>query len=852
MKRWIISMINMLAAVATIGIHVGWAINFAVLIEGDAPTGYDEFWNDTLLMFEILIDNGFDPDNIFVLYNLGTDFASANPRYQPGSAENSHLPATITDFAATTTNVTMVFNGLANGDPGHGIPQMTTDDFLFVWTFDHGGFDDTNSNWTHDPGEPTYLGLTDGDMYATTFATLADAISYSRRVFTMQQCHSGGFIPHLSNNNTVILTAAGLELAHRADNSPSTENEVVGGTTYHHGEFNYHMMNALHWLTPTRTAVTGQDTNGNKSPAMDEVFNWVQANETQVETPQYDDPGSIGGVIHIAAEDPGEATDVFMRDHGHWTDTLGLLRPPDAGSVPSNLHGEWMWISPDILVDSDLDGTADPNPEFGQPNYIYANVYNFNVNTAAPIDVDFYWADPTVGLSWPANWNFIGTGTLATLAPGGHDTTPHTAGNNVTWSPPSPTVNSHYCLLAILDTPGDAPTVMTGSITDEVAGDNNIIWRNVTVVDAYSGYSETFEVFVANPLDELAYVEFSIVGVPKGWWVRSKLEDTDVLIAPLEDRTVRAVVVLMNPLERRILSTTVAIPDDVVPGSVTPITIVAKIKERVVGGYTYFVRIRDHVPPICQVCESLYDKLIDIDPDGQVVSELATSWEIPDDGLSIVFFLRKGATFHDGFPVDSEAVAFNLKEEFSLFLDHQRVPLLDYEFVKEVEIIDDYTLRISLSGPQSEKLFRILTGFTGMIASREAVMRSADAFPFSPVGSGPFAFEELILQDYVTLHKNKHYWAGKPDLTKLVYLEIPDEATRYTALIAGDIEAMVGANSEIYNELKSSGEYVVCGSKTNYQAVLRNVKRFVCFPDGTLRFGNVFDREVLIVGLTSL
>jgi hypothetical protein len=850
MKRWIMLMTVTLAAVLLLGSSVGLAVNYAVLIEGDAPTWFDEFWNDTLLMFEILVDNGFDPDDIFVLYNLGTDYASANPRYQPGSAENGHLPATITDFAATIANVTMVFNGLASGDPVHGIPQMTANDFLFVWTFDHGGFDDPNSNWTHDPGEPTYLCLTDGDMYATTFATLVDAITYARRVFVMQQCHSGGFIPHLSNNNTVILTAAGLENAHPADDTPSTENEVVGGTTYHHGEFNYHMMNALHWLTPTRTAVTGQDTNGNKSPAMDEVFNWVQANETQVETPQYDDPGGIGDVVHIPAEDPGIATDVFMRDHVHWTDTLSAQRPPDAGSVPSNLHGEPMWISPDILVDSNLDGIADPNPEFGQANYIYANVYNFNVNTAAPIDVDFYWADPTVGLSWPADWNFIGTGTITTLAAGGHVTTPHTAGDNVTWWPPNPAVNSHYCLLAILDTSGDAPMTLSGSINDEVANDNNIAWRNVTVVDAYSGYSHTFQVHVANPFDEPADIELTLLGVPKGWWVQAEVACADVLGSPQVGEARRAITLPMKPRERRILSTTITIPDDVSPGTEMPITIVAKVKGRVIGGYTYIVRVRDFVPPICQVCVSLYDKLLDIDPDGRIIPELVTSWEISEDGHTVFLHLRKDVAFHDGSPLNGEAVAFNLTREFSLFLNHDRAPLIDSDLVQEVEVIDDYTLRITLSKPQPDMLLRMLTGIAGMIASPEAVEKLAGQYPYQPVGTGPFLFDELVSGDHVTLLRNKDYWGGAPSVKELIYREIPDEAPRWAALINGEIQAMVGANPEIYYMLKENREeYIVCGSETNYQVVLNAVRYFVCFPDGALRFGEVFYPETLVVGL---
>jgi hypothetical protein len=596
MKKITLLRIMLIGLVVIAGTHLAFATNYAVLIEGDSPTGFDEFWNDTFLMYEILIDNGFDPDNIFVLYYNGTDHASANPRYQPGSPENSHIAGPITDYAATIANVTLVFNGLANVDPLNGIPQMTGNDFLFVWVFDHGGFDDTNSNWVHDPGEPTYLGLVDGDIYATTFASLVDSISYSRRVFVMQQCHSGGFIPNLSNNNTVIITAAGLENAYPADDSPTTENEIVGGVTYRHGEFNYQMMNALHWLTPTRNPITAQDTNGNRSPSMFEVFNWVQTHESQIETPQYNDPGGIGDFVHIACLEPGEEVDIFIRDHHYWIDPLLLVtRPPDDGSVPSNLHGEYMWISPDILVDSNLDGIADLNPEYGQENYIYANVCNINAPTAGPINAIFYWADPTVGLSWPTDWNLIGTGTITSLSPGNCTTTPHSASDHVSWYPPNPSVNSHYCLLAVLSAPGDPAITLSGSIVNNVANDNNIAWRNVTVIDAYAGYTYDFEVYVANPFEIPKEIEFGIVGVPKGMRVRASVEgekvQVPIIIGEGAERQKSSIHISLNAHEKRKVTLHIAIPHNAKPGTNAFITAFTKLDGKVMGGYTYEVRI---------------------------------------------------------------------------------------------------------------------------------------------------------------------------------------------------------------------------------------------------------------------
>lgn len=105
---------------------------YAVLISGDlAESGYYEFWYDVVLMREALINNGFQANNIYVLYADGNDFFDVdrpNPRYRPNPA--------ITNLAANIADVNTVFNGLANGTGGY--PQLTDDDLLFIWTFDHG------------------------------------------------------------------------------------------------------------------------------------------------------------------------------------------------------------------------------------------------------------------------------------------------------------------------------------------------------------------------------------------------------------------------------------------------------------------------------------------------------------------------------------------------------------------------------------------------------------------------------------------------------------------------------------------------------------------------------------------
>jgi hypothetical protein len=227
-------------------------------------------------MYKTLFAAGYTKDNIYVLYGNGTDFASANPKYQ--------YPETVTDFPATIAWVNKVFDGLKNGDAASGIKQMTTSDTLFAWTFDHGSGSD-----------PAYLCLMDGDLRDIEFAAKLNAVNYQKRAIFMQQCRSGGFIDNLKNSKTFISTACRPDQnAQAAD----TENESYGGKTYWHGEYNYHIICALSGLNPSGAAVNA-DSNSNGKVSAKEAHDWNVTHESRAEVPQSDGSVAVGDSFHI-------------------------------------------------------------------------------------------------------------------------------------------------------------------------------------------------------------------------------------------------------------------------------------------------------------------------------------------------------------------------------------------------------------------------------------------------------------------------------------------------------------------------------------------------------------------------
>jgi hypothetical protein len=215
-------------------------------------------------MWETLMKEGYKDENIFVLFADGVDFPiiSGNQwvadRYRPTNLIIDPPITSITDYAATRANIYQVFSELQG--------KSTADDFLFVWTHDHGVAFDENGNVVD--GEFIFevdhvglnLALNNEYLYDYDLKAWTENIQANKKVFQMGQCYSGGFIDDLEGNNIMINTACGgnfANFAKLADDKykgsteiTGLENEIIDGITYGHSEFYYHILSALNGEAP--------------------------------------------------------------------------------------------------------------------------------------------------------------------------------------------------------------------------------------------------------------------------------------------------------------------------------------------------------------------------------------------------------------------------------------------------------------------------------------------------------------------------------------------------------------------------------------------------------------------------
>jgi peptide/nickel transport system substrate-binding protein len=199
------------------------------------------------------------------------------------------------------------------------------------------------------------------------------------------------------------------------------------------------------------------------------------------------------------------------------------------------------------------------------------------------------------------------------------------------------------------------------------------------------------------------------------------------------------------------------------------------------------------IPPLASDASShdvagyVYNGLIKYDGDLNLVGDLAESWEVSPDGLTITFKLRKGVKWHDGKPFTAQDVMFT----YQVMVDPKTPTAYgeDYKQVKKAEVLDDYTFRVTYPKPFAPAL-----GSWTLAILPKHLLEGQDITksPLGrhPVGTGPFQFREWRAGDKIILSYNPDYFEGRPYLNGYVYLVKPDQATMFLELKAGNIDRM--------------------------------------------------------------
>lgn len=183
------------------------------------------------------------------------------------------------------------------------------------------------------------------------------------------------------------------------------------------------------------------------------------------------------------------------------------------------------------------------------------------------------------------------------------------------------------------------------------------------------------------------------------------------------------------------------------------------------------------------ILKHVYSTLLDTDDNGELVGDLAESWEIVD-GKDFVFKLRQDACFADGTPLTASDVKFTYDRAKEMPKTKSNTSKIE-----SVEVVDDYTVRINLVEPYAP-FKTIVTSSNLSIVSEAAVTAAGEAYGDvdNILGSGPYVVQEWLPNDHYTLVKNENYWGEEPIATTITCRVIPEGSARAIALETGEVD----------------------------------------------------------------
>ncbi len=246
----------------------------------------------------------------------------------------------------------------------------------------------------------------------------------------------------------------------------------------------------------------------------------------------------------------------------------------------------------------------------------------------------------------------------------------------------------------------------------------------------------------------------------------------------------------------------------------------------------------------------IFNSLVYFDDRGLPQPELAESWGISLDGTVYNFSLRVDAVWHDGAPVTSDDVLYTL----SLFKDPALPIPEDLRlFWSEIEAIalDEHTIQFRLPEPFAPFLDYLTFGIlpAHKLSNQTPAGLIDDPFNMTPVGSGPFRFEQLIVEDGqiqgVALAAFDDYFNGRPFIDQIIFRYYPDATSALAAYQAGEIRGISQITPEILNAaLAEPNLDFYTGRLPELSLILLNLD-----DQGSPFFQNADIRKALLMGL---
>ncbi len=238
-----------------------------------------------------------------------------------------------------------------------------------------------------------------------------------------------------------------------------------------------------------------------------------------------------------------------------------------------------------------------------------------------------------------------------------------------------------------------------------------------------------------------------------------------------------------------------------------------------------------------------------------VRGELAQSYDVSPDGLTIVFHLRKDAKFQSGAPVTADDVKWSLDRAVSAnSLGKAQLLTGSLTSPDQFTVVDPSTIKVTLPKPDKLALPNLATVYSIIFDSKLAKAHATPADPWAQTwlkdntaGSGAYTVETFKPGEQLLLKRNDAWNRGADNhgaaFRRVIIQTVPEAATRANLVERGDADIVIDLQPTDAAALEAKGKLKVI-STPQY-----NVVSFVSFNNNIPPFDNVNVRKAIAYAL---
>ncbi len=249
-----------------------------------------------------------------------------------------------------------------------------------------------------------------------------------------------------------------------------------------------------------------------------------------------------------------------------------------------------------------------------------------------------------------------------------------------------------------------------------------------------------------------------------------------------------------------------------------------------------------NLAPNVNISEHIFEPLVRMNADSQIVPALAESWRLVDP-LTWEFKIRGNAKFHDGSDVTAEDIVWSFDRVPTIVNSPGKFEVYTKSIVAK-EVVDAKTLRFKTATPYPLMLSDLTSIF--VVSKKLSEGLSTDDFNAGKgmIGSGPFKFTRFARDDRVELVRNDAYWGDKPAWEKVTLRFIAQPATRVAALLAKDVDAIENVPTADLKRVRSDKNLNFV-SKPSYRVIYLQLDQREKSPYVTDKSGAVLEKNPL-------